>query len=172
MEPFFLLSSHVSLSLSLSLSSQDLIFGKEVTPFVLSRVNELTGGNSLALNVALIENNAKVGAEIAVAWHELKRLKEDEEDGLEDRLHRSQTPAPTETPSSNEPKSYEEESARPKGGGGESTRPVVIGGSIADIVVRCEDEDFQQNGGTYKGNIFQVKIVAEFVAKLFSISRQ
>lgn len=43
------------------------IGGKEATPFLLARVNAITGGRSLDANVALIENNAKLGAEIAVA---------------------------------------------------------------------------------------------------------
>ncbi|KAI1707975.1 indigoidine synthase A like protein domain-containing protein [Ditylenchus destructor] len=38
---------------------------KEVTPFLLRRVNELTGSASLRINVALLENNAKVGAQLA-----------------------------------------------------------------------------------------------------------
>jgi pseudouridine-5'-phosphate glycosidase len=40
---------------------------KEVTPYLLSRVSALTGGRSLAANMALIRNNAAVAAEIAVA---------------------------------------------------------------------------------------------------------
>ena len=41
------------------------VTGKEVTPFILKRVNELTEGASLKANLALIENNARVGAQIA-----------------------------------------------------------------------------------------------------------
>ena len=41
--------------------------GKGVTPFILSRMLELTGGRSLRTNVALILNNARLAAEIAVA---------------------------------------------------------------------------------------------------------
>ncbi len=41
--------------------------GKEVTPFLLSRVSELSQGRSLEANVALLENNAQIAAEIAVA---------------------------------------------------------------------------------------------------------
>ncbi len=43
------------------------INGYEVTPFLLRRVSELTGGASLASNIALILNNARVGAKIAAA---------------------------------------------------------------------------------------------------------
>lgn len=41
------------------------IQGKEVTPFLLSRVKELTEGSSLEANIALVKHNAKVGALIA-----------------------------------------------------------------------------------------------------------
>ena len=40
---------------------------KDVTPFLLKRIFELTEGKSLAANIALVENNAAVGARIAVA---------------------------------------------------------------------------------------------------------
>jgi pseudouridine-5'-phosphate glycosidase len=41
--------------------------GKELTPFLLARVSELTKGRSLTANVALLENNAQVAAQIAAA---------------------------------------------------------------------------------------------------------
>ena len=43
------------------------ISGKAVTPFLLARVNALTGGDSLAANVALVLNNARLAAQVAVA---------------------------------------------------------------------------------------------------------
>lgn len=43
------------------------VHGKEVTPFVLARVLELTGGRSQAANIAALVNNARIGAKIAVA---------------------------------------------------------------------------------------------------------
>jgi pseudouridine-5'-phosphate glycosidase len=42
------------------------IKGKESTPFLLAKVKEITGGNSLEANIQLVFNNAKLGAEIAV----------------------------------------------------------------------------------------------------------
>lgn len=48
--------------------------GKEITPFILKRVNELTDGASLEANIALVMNNAKVGAEIAVALSAMSEL--------------------------------------------------------------------------------------------------
>ncbi len=43
------------------------IGGKALTPFLLARLVELTGGRSLAANMALIRNNAAVAARIAMA---------------------------------------------------------------------------------------------------------
>ncbi len=43
------------------------ITGQAVTPFILRRVAELTGGDSLRSNMALVEQNAHVGADIALA---------------------------------------------------------------------------------------------------------
>ena len=43
------------------------IHGKAVTPFVLAKVLELTGGRSQAANIAALVNNARVGARIARA---------------------------------------------------------------------------------------------------------
>lgn len=43
------------------------ISGKATTPFLLKRIFELTEGKSLVSNIALVENNARVAAEIAVA---------------------------------------------------------------------------------------------------------
>jgi pseudouridine-5'-phosphate glycosidase len=42
--------------------------GKDSTPFLLARVKELTGGDSLETNIQLVYSNAKVAAEIAVAY--------------------------------------------------------------------------------------------------------
>ncbi|MEK7277377.1 MAG: pseudouridine-5'-phosphate glycosidase [Chloroflexota bacterium] len=41
--------------------------GKAATPFLLAKVAEITGGRSLKANVALLENNARVAAEVARA---------------------------------------------------------------------------------------------------------
>jgi pseudouridine-5'-phosphate glycosidase len=45
--------------------------GKAVTPFLLARLEQLTGGASLEANVALVLNNARLAAEIASAFAEL-----------------------------------------------------------------------------------------------------
>jgi pseudouridine-5'-phosphate glycosidase len=49
---------------------------KDLTPFLLSRLAEITQGKSLRANVALICNNAAVAAEIAVAYAQLQKKKE------------------------------------------------------------------------------------------------
>lgn len=43
------------------------ISGKAVTPYLLARILDLTGGASLRTNIALVENNARLAARIAVA---------------------------------------------------------------------------------------------------------
>ncbi len=49
------------------------IHGKETTPFLLARVSELTGGESLASNIQLVLNNARLAARTAVAYEGLNR---------------------------------------------------------------------------------------------------
>jgi pseudouridylate synthase len=44
------------------------ITGKDTTPFLLARVTELTGGDSLAANIQLVLNNARLAASIAVEF--------------------------------------------------------------------------------------------------------
>jgi len=49
------------------------IVGQDVTPFLLSKVVERTGGRSLQANLALVRNNAATAAEIAVEYAKLAR---------------------------------------------------------------------------------------------------
>jgi pseudouridine-5'-phosphate glycosidase len=44
------------------------IGGQDATPFLLGRIVEITGGESLRANIALVENNAHLGSEIAVEY--------------------------------------------------------------------------------------------------------
>jgi pseudouridine-5'-phosphate glycosidase len=50
---------------ALSMAKQQNIAGKAVTPFLLDKVKELTEGSSLLTNIALIKQNAELGAKIA-----------------------------------------------------------------------------------------------------------
>ena len=45
------------------------IKGKEVTPFILKTIAEKSNGESLEANIALIKNNAKLAAQIAVSYY-------------------------------------------------------------------------------------------------------
>jgi pseudouridine-5'-phosphate glycosidase len=48
-------------------AEEDGITGKAVTPYLLNSIFHLTGGRSLATNIALVENNARLAAKIAIA---------------------------------------------------------------------------------------------------------
>ena len=90
------------------------VSGKGVTPFLLGRVTELTGGDSLASNVELVLNNSAVAAQVAVALSEL----------------RAGGKAPTQPTSQSD--------SAPAGGGAVSSAarlgaPVVIGGGTTDV---------------------------------------
>ncbi len=53
---------------ALQAATERNIKGKEVTPFLLQWIAQHTEGESLEANIALIKNNAKLGAEIALAF--------------------------------------------------------------------------------------------------------
>ena len=86
------------------------VVGKDITPFVLGRIRELTGGASLESNIRLVENNAQVGAQLAV---DLAKLKSSV------GLQKEDTPRVRVV-------SGADKNEKKK-------RPVVIGGSIFDI---------------------------------------
>jgi pseudouridine-5'-phosphate glycosidase len=52
-------------------AGQQGINGKQATPFLLARVAELTGGESLATNIELVLNNARLASAIAVQYQQL-----------------------------------------------------------------------------------------------------
>ena len=56
---------------ALAAAKKQKMVGKEVTPFLLKYISEHTHGESLEANIALIKNNAKLGAKIAVAFASL-----------------------------------------------------------------------------------------------------
>ncbi|WP_417770158.1 pseudouridine-5'-phosphate glycosidase [Stappia sp.] len=51
-------------------AAREGVAGKDVTPFILSRIFESTSGRSLETNIALVRNNARLAAEIACALAE------------------------------------------------------------------------------------------------------
>lgn len=52
---------------SLRLADEKKISGKEITPFLLSQMSERSAGRTLEANIALLENNARIAAQIAAA---------------------------------------------------------------------------------------------------------
>ncbi len=54
-------------------AQQQGISGQALTPFLLRRVNELTGGKSMRANLAVLLNNAKLAAQIARAMTDFQR---------------------------------------------------------------------------------------------------
>lgn len=50
---------------SLRLAKEQGVKGKDVTPFLLKQLGERSGGRTLTANIALLENNARIAAEIA-----------------------------------------------------------------------------------------------------------
>jgi pseudouridylate synthase len=57
-----------TIELAIKEANAQNIIGKNVTPFLLKRLAEITQGRSLAANIALVKNNAKLAAQIAVAY--------------------------------------------------------------------------------------------------------
>ncbi len=51
-------------------ASRKGIMGKEVTPFLLSKIAEMSEGRTLKTNIELLKNNAALGAKIALALEE------------------------------------------------------------------------------------------------------
>jgi len=48
------------------------IKGKEITPFLLDKIQKITDGESLTANIALVKNNAKLSAQIAAAYEKMR----------------------------------------------------------------------------------------------------
>ena len=56
---------------ALAEAEKRLITGKEITPFLLAKVSEITDGDSLKSNIALVENNVRLGARTVSAYSSL-----------------------------------------------------------------------------------------------------
>lgn len=51
---------------AMAIAEKSSISGKEITPFLLSQLSEISGGKTLVANIALLENNARVAAEVSL----------------------------------------------------------------------------------------------------------
>lgn len=58
---------------ALDVAVEKNISGKDVTPFLLKYIADHTKGESLEANIALIKNNAKLGAELAIAYSKFQQ---------------------------------------------------------------------------------------------------
>lgn len=54
---------------ALASAEREEVTGKQVTPFLLDTIFHMTEGRSLKTNIALVENNARLAAEVAVAMN-------------------------------------------------------------------------------------------------------
>ena len=59
---------NASIDEALAMADKKGVSGKNITPFILAHISKVSGGKSLAANVALVENNARVGAQLAKAY--------------------------------------------------------------------------------------------------------
>uniref|UniRef100_A0A0K0EBJ1 PfkB domain-containing protein n=1 Tax=Strongyloides stercoralis TaxID=6248 RepID=A0A0K0EBJ1_STRER len=102
------------------------IGGKEVTPFILKRVRDLTEGISLTSNIALLKNNAKVASVLANKYFEILRNKD-----------------------KSIVKCFDVKNEEVE----ETKQVTVIGASIIDIdaIVNMKIEN---NGASYPGNVY------------------
>ena len=68
-EEFELPADEANAAIAHALAEADAqgVRGKAITPFLLARIVELTGERSLRANLALLENNVRIGAQIAAA---------------------------------------------------------------------------------------------------------
>lgn len=64
------------LSDSLLQAEREKITGRDLTPFLLARMSEQSKGATLKANIALLENNARVAAQIAQALNEYETLRQ------------------------------------------------------------------------------------------------
>lgn len=134
------------------------LHGPATTPFLLRRIAELTGGASLAANIALVKNNARVGARLAV--------------DLAARLRKRETAAAASTTTT---------SAVAKARGADASpapsmrhvvgRPIVVGGALVDVLCRpAPDIPFTlrtSNPGTARSSFGGVgRNIAEAMARL------
>lgn len=67
--PFAEMEQHIRAALDAA--ERQGIRGKSTTPFLLKYIADATGGDSLASNIALVKNNAALGARIATAFSSL-----------------------------------------------------------------------------------------------------
>lgn len=114
-------------------SEEQSIEGNRITPFLLAKIQVLTQGKSLDSNISLVLNNAKIAAQIAVAYSRLTSYEGDINNykisGFRDHslINTSSSPVPSMSTFSS-PDGITEKSSMM------SAPVVVIGGSVMDTI--------------------------------------
>lgn len=152
------------------------IAGRDVTPFVLQRVNELTGGASLVSNIALVKHNAVTGTKIAVELNRLQQQQVAESTGSAGREHEvkqvdtySTTGAAAFTSTSASTSSSSSSSS--SNAMGDQRKVVVVGGATIDLVTTPSASETFQLGTSMPGRVRQShggvgRNIAECLARL------
>ncbi|XP_061772992.1 uncharacterized protein zgc:136858 isoform X2 [Nerophis ophidion] len=121
------------------------IRGRDVTPYILQRVNELTKGKSLHANIAVIHNNAKVGSHISFALAARTKKSESQSQPSDSNIVKSESQS--QPPDSNNVKS--ESQSQPS-----DSNIVVIGGINVDFIAKGKSKALQF-GQTNPGSVCQ-----------------
>lgn len=158
-------------------ASKQNITGREVTPFVLGMVNQLTEGESLVANIALVENNASVAGGIANCLAQLRAGVAPADITPPPHVSSFSILQPTPSPAlasaissatgRGVDNSHGADSARDQSSSDEDTsdpntdtkkahgRPVVLGATVIDLTVKVGHEGFKMNGATHAGKMSQ-----------------
>ena len=98
------------------------ITGRDVTPFILRRVNERTDGDSLRSNIALVKRNAEVGADIAI---QVAKLRNDRQRQNQWMMMNNNSNTITTSSDNNTIT---------------TSRVVIVGGAVVDIVAKSKND--------------------------------
>lgn len=145
------------------------IKGKDVTPFILNRISQITDGKSLQSNIALIKNNAFIGAQIS---SELEKLREQRRKEIgSDSVIRNEAREINSTvcsrlSSDKKGHAINDKIGKSVGfhsicaktdleGKGKAFEVTVVGGSNLDYVVSLEDAELKMDGRMLMGKINQ-----------------
>jgi pseudouridine-5'-phosphate glycosidase/pseudouridine kinase len=105
------------------------IGGRDITPFLLGRIAELTKGSSLASNIELVVNNVRVGSTIAAELARMRREDAANEAAAAAPARVASSPCVTGTPTA-------AASPSPRWPSSFGSSPLVIGGSNLDLLGR------------------------------------
>jgi len=124
------------------------IEGRDVTPFILRTVNEKTGGDSLRSNIALVKNNAKVGADIALAVSNIQC-------NSEAIIQSIKLPANNTDASLSDSESTQTTSSKHSNNDEVTSRVVCVGGSVIDIIAKSSADEKMIIGTSNPGKVFK-----------------